>query len=250
MKTRLLLAGVCLIAMITGCAGSNTVAPSDEKTETVATTNQGANVVENSDERTVTVPKEKADILEKYPELISYLESEDYQSAEAYVHDLVLQQKKEAAGDIEDYLVTVDLNSENFDDYFEFTTIPSFTVFGEPDGFLFAVKSKEYENGLIIYSMDEIAVELSILDEELSEQDHLKDLLSLTVTSVFRNQVSSEQVHVGRVGDGKITFIKQEYVEEYPIPEPKTPDVNCIETTIKLKNGEQITRYINPANPY
>lgn len=250
MKTRLLLAGVCLIAMITGCAGGNTAAPSDEKTETVATTNQEANVVENSDERTVTVPKEKADILEKYPELISYLESEDYQSAEAYVHDLVLQQKKEAAGDIEDYLVTVELNSENFDDYFELDVIPEYNSFGDRKTWdRVGVKSKKYEEGLIVYSLDDIVAEFQYMDHSPSEST-IESLLYFSPGIAPPAEQYQQPVFTGRIIEGKVTFIKQEYIEDYPIPEIETADQVTVKTEILLRNGETISRYLNPNYPY
>ena len=248
MTTRLLLAGVCLIAMITGCAGGNTAAPSEEKTATVASTNQAASVVENSDESMVTVPKEKADILEKYPDLISFLESEDYQSAETYVHDLVLQQKKEAAGDIDDYLVTVDLNSENFEDYFELVTVPRYNAFGEPvNEIQIGVKSKKYDEGLIVYSLDDITVEFN---HSYDSECDLQTLLPFNFCSYSDSDADSALAYTGRITEGTVTFIKQEYVEDYPIPELKKPDDYNAETTIQLKNGEMITRYLYPEYPY
>ena len=251
MKKRLQLAGICLIAIITGCASGNTVALSEEKSATAASTKQEANVVENSDKSTVSVPKEKADILEKYPELISYLESEDYQSAETYVHDLVLQQKKEAAEDIGDYLVTVDLNSENFEDYFELAAVPRYNAFGEPvKGIQIGVKSKKFDEGLIVYSVDDITVEFKYsYDSDDSECD-LQTLLSFNLSTYSGADDDSALAYTGRITEGTVTFIKREYVEDYPVPELKKPDDYTAGTTIQLKNGEIINRYLYPEYPY
>lgn len=47
-------------------------------------------------------------------------------------------------GNIEDYLVTVELTPENFDEYFEFVTIPSQNAFGEPDDTIwYGLRSKK-----------------------------------------------------------------------------------------------------------
>lgn len=238
-----------LIAMIAGCAGGNAAATSEEKTTDVASTSRESSVVDNADDSTVSVPKEKADILEKYPELISYLKSEDYQSAETYVHELVLQQKKEAAGDIEDYLVTVDLNSENFEDYFEFKTVPMVNAFGETkSGEWYGLKSKKYDEGLIVYSLDPISVEC-ILNSETSV-DRLDDLLLFCVGYERDDGAEEAPSFSGRITEGKVTYIKQEYIEDYTIPEQKTYDFANVDAEIRLKNGDTIKRNVNPAYPY
>lgn len=244
---RRIAAGICLIVLITGCGGGNTSVVPEEKTVS-ASSEQEAKVSESSDDSSVAVPKEKADILEKHPNLISYLESEDYQSAETYVHELVLQQKKEAAGDIEDYLVEVNLNSENFEDYFEFATIPRYNAFGEPiEETSIGVRSKKYDEGLIVYSLDDIAVEGTYNSYNI-EAD-LKTLLSFYLsTSYFPDEFSVS--YTGRITDGKVTFIKQEFIENYNIPELKKPDDYVSEATVQLKNGEEIVRYVQPDYPF
>lgn len=248
MKKRLLLAGICLIAIISGCARDNAAAPSEEKAAAVAPTNK-ENVVENSGGATVAVPKETANTLEKHSKLISYLESEDYQSAETYVHELVIQQKKEAAGDINDYLVKVNLDSKNFEEYFEFVTVPRYNAFGEPDENIgIGVKSKKYDEGLIVYSLDDITVEN--IFNSFNSENKLQSLLSFGTSFSFYPDDDNVLSYSGRITDGTVTFIKQEYVEDYPIPELKKPDDYYAETTIQLKNGEIITRYLYPEYPY
>lgn len=252
MKTvavRGLVAGICLIAMVTGCASGNTVALTEDDKAPGSATVQEASAVGTTGDDMVPVPKEKAAILEKYPELISSLESEDYQSAESYVHELLIQQKKEAAGDIEDYLVTVDLNSENFEDFFEFETVPRNNAFGEPeDSMGIGVKSKKYDEGLIVYSLDDITVEYTFNSFD-SEYD-LKELLSFGLSSSFTADDDNVLSYTGRITNGTVTYIKQEYVEDYPVSELKKPDDWAVETTIQLKNGETINRYLYPEYPY
>ena len=50
---------------------------------------------QNIDDGLVSIPKERADLLEKYSDLIDNLENEEYGLAEAYVHNLFLEHKKE-----------------------------------------------------------------------------------------------------------------------------------------------------------
>ena len=241
---RWIAAGIFLTVMVAGCGGRNTSGESGENPAS-ASSNQEVGVSDSSDDSMVTVPKEKADILEKYPELIAYLESENYQSAEAYIHELSLQKKKEAADDIEEYLVPVDLTSENFEDYFEFVTPPKFNAFGEPDGHYVGLKSKKYDEGLVVYSFDDITVEFSA---ESSTSDFTIDaLLSFGIGGLDNVKDVS---YAGRITDGKVTFIKKEYVENYSIPESEKPDMKIVEAEVQLKNGEEIFRYIHPDYPY
>lgn len=162
------------------------------------------------------------------------------------VRDSDNQKKEEASGEIDDYLVTVDLNSENFEDYFEFVTIPKYNGFGEivKDCTVFGVKSKKYDDGLIVYSMDDITVEYTYSGN--SGDTDLKSLLYFGNESWSSVNIS----YGGRITDGKVTFIKQEYVEEYDIPEKKKPDEFAVTTFIQLKNGESISRTLQPEYPY
>lgn len=160
---------------------------------------------------------------------------------------LASEQKKEATGGIEDYLVTVDLNSENFEDYFEFVTVPRYNAFGELLGsFGIGLKSKKYDEGLIIYTIDDITVEFA--DSRWTSDDSLDSLLSFSLT--LSGYTADEIAYSGRITEGKVTYIKQEYVDSYDIPELEKPDDYNVYTQIQLQNGETLYRALYPDYPY
>ena len=146
-------------------------------------------------------------------------------------------------------LVKVNLDSKNFEEYFEFVTVPRYNAFGEPDENIgIGVKSKKYDEGLIVYSLDDITVEN--IFNSFNSENKLQSLLSFGTSFSFYPDDDNVLSYSGRITDGTVTFIKQEYVEDYPIPELKKPDDYYAETTIQLKNGEIITRYLYPEYPY
>ena len=83
-----------------------------------------------------------------------------------------------------------------------------------------------------------------------NSENKLQSLLSFGTSFFFFFYDDNVLSYSGRITDGTVTFIKQEYVEDYPIPELKKPDDYYAETTIQLKNGEIITRYLYPEYPY
>ena len=243
----------CLLAMFVGCAAQSVSAANEPNSVTQKTTVQG-NDATAAEEATdmISVPKEKAELLTKYEALLNLLETENYQGAESYIHNLVLQQKKESAGEMEDYLVTVDLNSDNFEDYFELVVLPEYNSFGEATGdFYYGFRSKMYDEGLIIYDMDEIALEVEYTDSYAPE-DPYKMEGSLNELLTFNHGISKDTTvkYAGRITDGTITFIKQEYVDEYVIPELESPSDRGALGTVKLLNGETISRFVVPDYPY
>lgn len=241
--------GISLSVLLSACANSNSTKDDDgnndvPSTETTAENNAGGN-----NEDMVSVPKGKADFLEKHSELVEYIEEENYPAAETYVHELYVEQKKAAAGDIADYLVTVELNSDNFEEYFEFVKVPRYNAFGElENGIGIGVKSLKYDEGLIIYSFDEITVEYEIINNYKTDSK-LDSLLYFSLTS-GGIKMDDELVYTGRITEGTVTFLKREYVDSYPIPDFEKPDDSFVTTTIQLRNGETISRSMYPEYPY
>ncbi len=235
------------LTLLVGCATQSVTASSEGGSMAQASTSQENDVSETVDaDNMVSVPKEKGELLEKYDMLLNLMEADDYQSAEAYVHNLLIQQKKDTAGEIEEYLVTVDLNSENFEDYFEFVSVPRYNAFGELiNAFGIGLKSKKYDEGLIIYTIDDITVEYT--DDYWTDSSSLGNLLMFgSATSGF----NVDKLAYTRITDGKVTYIKREYVDSYDIPEFEKPNDYNVETRVELQNGESIYRTLYPEYPY
>ena len=197
------------------------------------------------------IDAEIASIVHEHAELMGYLKNKDYRSAEEYIHNLAVEQMKEQAGDIEAHLTTVELTSDNFEDYFECVKQHQYNGFGEvePNMIWYGVRSKKYDEGLVVYDVDRITVELNTNgDATTAELEHL-----LRVGTGYGGGVDYDTYTVtfgGRITDGSITFIDKDYIESYIISEKESPaDLNVL-AEITLKNGEVLHQYIDPEYPY
>ena len=87
----LFLAGTLLLVPLCGCAQSSSPAQTDGQAQADG----------------------------KYDEIIADLEEEDYDGAIDAITEMKKEAQAKAFGNIEDYLVTIELTKENFDEYFE-----------------------------------------------------------------------------------------------------------------------------------
>ena len=207
---------------------------------------------------TVSEPSSEEQLYEKYADIISSLEEENYDNAIDIINEKKTEANKEKYGDIEEYLVTVELTPDNFDEYFEFVTSVHYTAFGTEDLFLYGLKSKMYDSGLIIYDLnnaeynDDIAIgyKWSMGDVAHSDgvSDYLRNLLRIGngMNIMYKDLFKAEPL--GKIAGTKLTFIEKDYVESYEI-DSRSADL-LGNTTITLKNGEIIKRQTNPDFPY
>ncbi len=149
--------------------------------------------------------------------------------------------------EIDDYLVTVEINNDNFLDYFELVTEKAYNAFGEEENYIrCGVKSKAYEDGLILYDCDSITVEYEISDTSGHPhkiENSLMSLLSITDSYTSGGDFDAYTISFVRTTSGKATFVKKEYAASYEV------ESQADESTAKitLKNGEILARYW--ANP-
>lgn len=150
--------------------------------------------------------------------------------------------------DINDYLVTVDLTADNFDEYFEFVTEPQYTSFGELQGeaISYGLRSKKYDDGLVLYTDDNIIIEYNLFDQDAQEnqisQCGFEQLLYFG--QGFGNDAKLEYL---RNTEGTVVFLKKEYIANYSI---ETNKDKYGEAKILLRNGEEIIRGIYEGYPY
>lgn len=193
---------------------------------------------------------EKETLYDKYEDIIVALENNNFDVAIGSINGMKIQKMKEEAGDINDYLVEVDINENNFDDYFELVVFSDTNAFGEEtNDTRFGYKSKAYDDGLIIYKMDDGMV-VEMLEQEFTMSEDLDSLLMFgrTWSNTPIDELSIERT--GRIVGGKISFIKAEYISKYEIGEQSNPGEQVVEFNIELLNGETIIRYGNTIYPY
>ena len=239
-RTILILISALCISL---CACGNTASAESTKTEKL----------ENSTEPTVsTEPSVGDQMYEKYHEIIDKLESEDYDDVLAIVEKLKKEKTAKEAGDIADHMLTVDLNSDNFSDYFEIMTVPCYNGFGELESNKVALcaRSKKYDEGYYIYSLDSIAVAYTRNDNENVFDAQLSSLLSGYFWSGSLNPETIEFSYAGKITDGKIVFISKDFVDSYVIQERDLPSNEADHATMTLKNGDEINRAIQKDYPY
>ena len=230
-------------------AESESIQTADEVTGNNDTKPEEAEFADDGDISYVLA--EDAEILEKHAELIDYIKEENYQDAEAYVHNLLIEQEKANAGDIADYLVEVEINQDNLFDYFELTSVTSINSFGEEETNTKGpiLKSKLYDEGLLIYKVDTIPIEYTPHVDWNSNTRNLSDLFRASEYCVLDDKEIELKPEIIRMGSGKITYVKKEYVLSEKIEQLETNPGNYIQT-IELKNGEIISRNINEGFAY
>lgn len=182
----------------------------------------------------------------EYADLIEMLDNDDFDSAIDYVTNLKTEKMKEEVGDIADYLVTIDINDNNFSDYFECVKIQLHNSFGEPDNQMigFGLKSKAYDDGLILYDVTGVNVELMLAD---SPTDYdLASLLSCGCSYGGGYTIDELPISFSRTTGGTVTFIKSEYVDSYELEDFKETRPDYKNAVITLKNGETLSRLTQP----
>lgn len=160
------------------------------------------------------------------------------------------QTAEETVGNINDYLVEAELNDSNFNDYFEFNVTNNYDDFGEiqNESYFLGLKSKKYDEGLVIYDMDDITIRLSIYDRydyddsQAERDDSLDNILYFGPWISGYGDLTIDDFRFIKMTPGTIRFIKSEYIESYEIEDYKEHDYNS--ATITLKNGETITRTV------
>lgn len=194
---------------------------------------------------TVSVSAEDAAIIEKYPELFEYLKNDDLGSAEAYIRGLREEQDKDL-GELEEYLVTVEINNDNFLDYFEPVIVPYKDAFDELVFMSVGVRSKMYDEDLIIYEHDNISYEMDV--------DGMRVVQNLTEGLMIWHAIGSDESMTGqnctfkRVIPGKVTFVKGDYIDHKESHEFER--LGWLKEEIWLKNGEQFWHTGNKDYPY
>lgn len=230
----LFLAGTLLLVPLCGCAQSSSQTQADGQAQTDG----------------------------KYDEIIADLEEEDYDGAIDAITEMKKESQAKAFGDIKDYLVTVELTKENFDEYFEWVSQEHVDAFGEKDSVWWGFRSKKYDDGLILYRLEDVKYCDSILiehtstyhnlddsDQSVQEKDELSSLLSMISWDVpMLDPVTLDSVD--RIAGSKLTFIKKEFVESYDFKPFSFPEDSLGTETITLKNGEILTRASARDYPY
>ena len=205
----------------------------------------------------------------RYDDVIADLEEEDYDGAIATITEMKKEAQAKAHADMEEYLVTVELTKENFDEYFEWVTIPRINAFGEQEGARWGLRSKKYDDGLILYGLDDqnycdsITLKYTVTmhypsGSDWSDQENT-DLSTLLCIQRGCSGDAGEEVSVDvnsldRIAGSRLTFIKKEFIESYDIELAEHPDdpVDSFfaSATITLKNGETFYSAIARDYPY
>ena len=208
----------------------------------------------------VPEPSEEEQLFVKYEGIIRALENNDYDRALSSISQLKKEYMAANCGNINDYLVTVEITPENFDEYFEFVSFHGKNAFGEQDDkrVYIGLRSKKYDDGLLLYGLDDRQysddITIEFFCDFLGSDPKYDKLCSLVM---FGYSVSSSNLipasislKSGRISGSRITFIKKEYVESYEIEPVSSPEKTVSGATITLINGEIIHRVVNPDFPY
>lgn len=179
---------------------------------------------------------------EPHSEFLQPLMEEEYEVVLDMLEEKQADKERAAAEMIEPYLVTVELTTENFDDYFEWITFPSVDAFGAEDGDTTVVLTcKVYQDGLVFYRSDAKYV----------LEDHSERELNLNSRSTWHNDSLPDSMKVVSVS-GSVTFVKSDYVMEYsvekadPTRHTQNPADPFLSATVTLANGESFYRSIIP----
>lgn len=194
--------------------------------------------------------------MDAHADLIAAMDAEDYERAMGIISEKQIAKQLAEKGNIEDYLVTVELTPENFEDYFAWKAFYNLDAFGEPmEHFMSVVAaSKVYDQGLILYDTNVkigLTFTFSSTDSGRTYTDTIHETRDWSQNNIFGSAISSSEgvvfdldnyaMEVTRV-EGTITFVKEEYVTSYAISESETKSSESAEIT--LVNGEQLFRTI------
>ena len=194
--------------------------------------------------------------LDQHADLISAVDREEYEQAMLIIEEEQLDKLQAEKGDIEDYLITVELTPENFDEYFEWKFFYELNSFGEPMEYhtTYFVTSKVYDQGFVLYDADVkigYTATIKFTDPYGTTIDSSSSTGKLDAGSLAGSGWSAYEgccfdlencfVETTRV-EGTVTFIKEEYVADYKLSEMDTNPYQNADIT--LVNGEHISRSI------
>lgn len=170
---------------------------------------------------------------------------------------------------IEDYLVTIEITPENFNDYFEIITFPYLDEWGEPVDNVnyFGLKCNLIDQGLIYYrdassnADDDFLMELKLIyytdwgelsDDTFNVSAHdlydswCFDGLDIAVMD-YEKEITAEVLR----SRGTLTFLKEEYIQEVTYSSTyKSLGYDVTTETLLLKNGEEMSIKYFPGRKY
>ena len=201
--------------------------------------------------------------VEPYGDLLDAMDGEDYETAMGIVSEKQVAKQLAEKGDIDAYLVTVELTPENFGEYFEWKALYNVNTFGEEEPWCvqYELVSKAYEQGLILYRAD---AKLSYTnayactaEDGYTFEDSFDGNYEWNSSYLPQNGMSGSQgmeyqlekctVTVTRV-EGTVTFVKADYVTGYEVGEVTNGHIQ--QGTVTLVNGETLPRSIRFGNKY
>ena len=194
--------------------------------------------------------------LDQHADLISVMDAEDYGAAMHIISEKQIAKEVAEKGDIDEYLVTVNLTIDNFNDYFEWKNFYAFNDFGEELEYSYrsVLTSKVYDQGLILYDCD---VKLGYTQTVGVNYFGKEDIHSIEDTNVWDENTMPccgsesaegvkydlEKCHTKTTRvEGTVTFVKEEYIADYKLSEMDTNSYQNADIT--LVNGEHISRNI------
>ncbi len=192
--------------------------------------------------------------LDHHADLIGAMDAEDYSMAMNIIREKQIAKDVAEKGDIDDYLVTVDLTLENFDDYFAWKNFYKRNAFGEEMEYRYSslLTSKVFDQGLILYDCDvKLGFTATVSADYFgSKENHsFDDTQTWFAKTMPRCGGSSTEgviydlekcdVTTTRV-EGTVTFVKADYVTDYAFDE-STSEI----ADITLVNGEVLQHQIS-----
>lgn len=252
-KTYLGVFFICVCLVLSACGQSASPTQADTKAEQ----NAGEALTSGEDKETEPAAETSAreQLLEKYGDVIDLLEKEEYDNAVAEIEKMKKDSKAAKYGDTADYLVSFELTADNFDEFFEFSTIQGKNAFGEDEDILWlGLKSKKYDEDLVFYRIsdieynDDVTIEYTYNSSgwEQTSESTLSQLLSFNYGIGIDNNDSFSVEPTGRIAGSKITFIKKEFIESYEVEPISNQSQNITQATVTLKNGDVYYFSVNP----
>ena len=194
---------------------------------------------------------ELKDKYDKYVDIIENLESDNFELAVNLVEEKKFEKAKKEKGDIDKYLVTVEINNDNVSDYFDIEAFNTYNDFGEieKDSYVIMVVSKAYDKGLVLYDGDiSIGYTSKIVGTYIVDDDveQFLGMNSYIQSGGFEIEPDKCEFNITRA-KGTVTFVKSEYVFSYDLKEgEKSSTKGNLDShmLVVLYNGEKIDRFI------
>ena len=200
--------------------------------------------------------------VDQYSDIIDALDAEEYEAAMNIISQKQIAKEMEEKGDIEDYLVTVDLTLDNFGDYFEWKSYYGINEFGEEEecDLWFPLVSKVYDEGLVLYKADvKLGITMSMTydgnygtnsystEDTLEWEEHIMPTRGSSTSSEDRYILDKCNVTTTRV-EGTVIFVKEDYVVNYDLGEVRNGWFQ--DAKITLVNGEELFHSVQFEDKY